>query len=73
MCPTERIGRDEHSVGPNVLPHITPSLSNHASAPYQVDRPRYLADGGQLMGCRRGRGHILVLVDRVARVLLERN
>lgn len=38
-----------------------------------VDRPRHLADGGQLMGGRRGRREILMLVDCVVKALLERN
>lgn len=41
MSLTEREGRGEHSVGLKVLPHITPSLINSASALWQGDRPRY--------------------------------
>lgn len=41
MCLTEMEGRDGHGVGLKVLPHITPSLSDNAYAPWQVEGPRY--------------------------------
>lgn len=69
-----RDGRQrEHSADLKLQPHIAPSLSNKASASWQVDRPRYQGQWWSGDGVMEGHRHRWMLIDCVRRAMLERN